>query len=53
MDAVTVIQDLTPKNKKTFPGNSGRYHIRDVNKIIIEVEDRLSGIDEKVSFDLI
>ena len=55
MDAVTVIQDLdSPRIKKTFPGNSGRYHIRDVNKIIIEVEDRLSGIDEKESsFDLI
>ena len=55
MDAVTVIQDLdSARIKKTFPGNSGRYHIRDVNKIIIDVEDRLSGIDEKESsFDLI
>ena len=55
MDAVTVIQDLdSPRIKKTFPGNSGRYHIKDVNKIVIEVEDHLSGIDEnESSFNLI
>ena len=45
MDAVTVIQDLdSPRIKKTFPGNSGRYHIRDVNKIIIEVINLLTKL---------
>ena len=55
MDAVTVIQDLdSPQIKNTFPGNSGRYHIRDVNRIEIEVDDSISGIEsEEASFDLL
>ena len=54
MDAITIIQDLdSPKIVKTFPGNSGRYHIRDVNNIKIEVDDPISGIEsEEASFDL-
>ena len=55
MDAVTVIQDLdSPQIKNTFPGNSGRYHIQDVNRIEIEVHDSISGIESKeASFDLL
>ena len=55
MDAVTVIQDLdSPQIKNTFPGNSGRYHIQDVNRIEIEVDDSISGIEsEEASFDLL
>ena len=44
----------SPKIRKTFPGNSGRYHVKDVNKITIEVEDFLSGIEaEESSFNLV
>ena len=55
VDAVTVIQDLdSPKIRKTFPGNSGRYQLKDVNKITIQVEDLLSGIEaEEASFKLV
>ena len=55
MDAVTIIQDLdSPQIKNTFPGNSGRYHIQDVNRIEIEVDDSISGIEsEEASFDLL
>ena len=54
MDAVTVIQDLdSPQIIKTFPGNGGRYHIEDVNNILIEVSDSISGIEsEESSFNL-
>jgi len=55
MDAVTIIQDLdSPSIKKTFPGNNGQYHKRDVDKILIEVEDNISGIEsEEASFSLL
>ena len=55
MDAVTIIQDLdSPLIKNTFPGNSGRYHIQDVNRIEIKVDDSISGIEsEEDSFDLL
>ena len=54
MDAITIIQDLdSPQILDTFPGNSGRYHIRDVNSIRIEVDDPISGIEsEEGSFEL-
>ena len=45
MDAVTIIQDLDPPLiKSTFPGNGGQYHIGDVDKIVIKVDDLISGI---------
>ena len=47
---MTIIQDLdSPKIINTFPGNSGRYHVQDVNKIIITVDDPISGIESKES----
>jgi arginine repressor len=50
MDAVTIIQDLdSPKIINTFPGNSGRYHIQDVNEIKITIDDPISGIESKES----
>ena len=50
MDAITIIQDLEPpKISKMFPGNGGRYNIKDMNKISITVEDHLSGIEAKES----
>ena len=50
MDAITIIQDLEPpKISKMFPGNGGRYSIKDMNKISITVEDHLSGIEAKES----
>jgi hypothetical protein len=54
MDAITIIQDLdSPKIINTFPGNSGRYHIKDVNKIKIQLDDPISGIEsEEASFVL-
>lgn len=54
MNAVTVIQDLdSPKIINTFPGNSGRYHVKDVNTIKITVDDPISGIEsEESSFEL-
>ena len=55
MDAVTVIQDLdSPKITRTFPGNGGQYHLGDVNKIEIKVDDFISGIaPNEESFDLL
>jgi len=45
MDAVTIIQDLDPPIiKSTYPGNGGQYHIGDVTKIVIKVDDLISGI---------
>ena len=54
MDAVTIIQDLdSPIINRIFPGNGGRYNKEDVNKIIISVDDNLSGIEAKeTSFSL-
>ena len=54
MDAVTIIQDLdSPKIKKLFPGNGGQYQSVDVNRIKIELEDSISGIEsEESSFEL-
>ena len=53
-DAVTVIQDLdSPMIINMFPDNNGRYHIADVNKIKILVDDLISGIESlESSFDL-
>ena len=54
MDAITIIQDLDPPSiSKISPGNGGRYNKEDVNKIIISVDDNLSGIEAKeTSFSL-
>ncbi len=54
-DAVTIIQDLdSPIIKNMFPGNHGQYHLGDVNKIFIEVDDVISGIEpEEQSFQLL
>ncbi|MFQ6612408.1 MAG: peptidoglycan DD-metalloendopeptidase family protein [Fidelibacterota bacterium] len=55
MDAVAIIQDLTPpKILSMQPGNHGRYESSELKKIIILVDDQLSGIDpEEKSFRLI
>ena len=46
--AVTIIQDLVPpKILKTYPTNGGFYDGKDVKKIIIDVEDSISGIEPK------
>ena len=46
--AVTIIQDLVPpKILKTYPANGGFYDGKDVKKIIIDVEDSISGIEPK------
>ena len=54
MDAVTIIQDLdSPTIRMQFPGNGGKYHFGDVDKISIKVEDEISGIESKeTSFKL-
>ena len=54
MDAITIIQDLDPPSiSRISPGNGGRYNKEDVNKIIISVDDNLSGIEAKeTSFSL-
>ena len=47
-DAITIIQDLdAPKIENKFPGNQGQYKFGDVNKILIKVEDSISGIESK------
>ena len=53
-DAVTIIQDLEPpKILKTFPAHGGHYETQDINKIKIDVDDALSGIEaEEASFSL-
>ncbi len=55
MDAITIIQDLdSPMIKNTIPGNGGRYNQQDFNKISIQVDDHLSGIEStESSFDLL
>ena len=52
--AVTIIQDLiAPKILKSFPANNGYYKSTDVTKIIIDVDDTISGIDpEEKSFSI-
>ncbi|MFL2983317.1 MAG: M23 family metallopeptidase [Candidatus Neomarinimicrobiota bacterium] len=54
LDAITVIQDLdSPVIESTFPGNNGQYHFGDVNKIVVKVDDFISGIEpEEKSFNL-
>ena len=55
MDAITVIQDLdSPIIMSTFPGNSGQYHFGDVDKIVMKVDDLISGIaPEEQSFNMV
>ena len=46
--AVTIIQDLvTPKILKSFPANNGHYKGTDITKIVIDVDDTISGIEPK------
>ncbi|NOZ03654.1 MAG: M23 family metallopeptidase [FCB group bacterium] len=48
LDAVTVIQDLTPPViRKVFPENNGFYNYRDVQTLRAIVDDELSGIDSR------
>ena len=48
LHAITIIQDLvSPKILKTFPANNGYYKGSDITKIIIDVEDKISGIEAK------
>ncbi len=50
MDAITIIQDLdSPIINNIFPGNGGRYYAQDLNKISIQVDDYLSGIESNES----
>ena len=43
--AITIIQDLfPPKIPKTYPANNGYYKGTDITKIIIDVDDNISGI---------
>ena len=45
-DAITIIQDLkAPKIVSTFPSKGGHYKAIDVDKIIVVIDDMLSGID--------
>lgn len=55
MHPITIIQDLdAPLIKSTYPANSGRYQLEDVNKIVIQVDDLISGIEsDETSFDLL
>ena len=55
MDAITIIQDLdSPIINNIFPGNGGRYYAQDLNKISIQVDDYLSGIEsDESSFNLL
>ena len=46
--AITIIQDLfPPKVLKTYPANNGYYKGTDITKIIIDVDDNISGIEAK------
>ena len=46
--AVTIIQDLVPpKILKTYPANGGHYVGEEIKKIIIDIEDKISGIEPK------
>ena len=48
LHAITIIQDLvTPQILKTFPANNGHYKGSDITKIIIDVDDSISGIEAK------
>ena len=46
--AITIIQDLVaPVIIKTFPANNGYYKSKDITKIIIDIDDTISGIEPK------
>ena len=48
MEAITIIQDLSPpKIIKAFPENGGRYLSRDIKRIQINIDDKISGIEPK------
>ena len=50
MDAITIIQDLDgPVIDKFHPGNGSRYKIEDLQKISVQVNDYLSGIETSES----
>ena len=46
--AVTIIQDLIPPQiLKTYPANGGHYEGKEIKKLIIDIEDTISGIEPK------
>ena len=48
LHAITIIQDLvSPKIIKTFPANNGYYKGTDIKRILIDVDDSISGIEAK------
>ena len=45
-DAITIIQDLkAPKIVSSFPAKGGHYKAKDMDKILVIIDDLLSGID--------
>ena len=48
MEAITIIQDLSPPRIiKAFPENGGRYLSKDIKRIQINIDDKISGIEPK------
>lgn len=48
LHAVTIIQDLIPpKILNTYPANGGHYEGKEIKKLIIDIEDTISGIEPK------
>ena len=46
--AVTIIQDLIPPQiLNTYPANGGHYEGKEIKKLIIDIEDTISGIEPK------
>ena len=46
--AVTIIQDLIPPQiLNTYPANGGHYEGKEIKKLIINIEDTISGIEPK------
>ena len=39
--------DANPRIIKTFPANNGYYKSKDITKIIIDIDDTISGIEPK------
>ena len=48
LHAVTIIQDLIPPQiLNTYPANGGHYEGKEIKKLIIDIEDTISGIEPK------
>ena len=46
--AVTIIQDLVPPQiLNTYPASGGHYEGKEIKKLIIDIEDTISGIEPK------